>query len=282
MTLRDRLRSEEAGAVYVLMVLSIFVLMAMSAFAIDLGWIFLNKSRAQRAADSAALAGVTALPTEPDTAINTAHELARINGYDDADANIVVTPAPTADNELRVQIDDEVPTFFMRVFGIDTVHIDVVAKARYISSVRLGNPDNIFGPQPGTPGQNFADVGFWPAITFQFDEKANGDAYATRCTSRGTGALRGVGCNNAIDNLEWYGEPDGEPDGYWYGIEVPTGTTNLSVDVYDAGYGQGGQAVDDQVFPREDQSPFGQSNERQRLVITNASSGLSNYTISLD
>ncbi|MDH3730540.1 MAG: pilus assembly protein TadG-related protein [Acidimicrobiia bacterium] len=283
MSLRDRLRSEEAGAVYVLFVLSIFVLMAMSAFAIDLGWIFLNKSRAQRAADSAALAGVTALPAEPFTAIARAHEFAKINGYDDADANVVVTPMPTADNELRVQIDDDVPTFFMRAFGIDTVHVDVAAKARYISSVRLGNPDNIFGPEPGTPGQNFADVGFWPAITFQYDAKANGDAYATRCTAQHTsGPSEGIACANApaADNAQWYGQHLGEPDGYWYGIEVPTGTTNLSVEVYDAGFGQGGQAVDDQFYPTETQDIFSPFNEAQRVTIGNAAPG-STFTLTI-
>ena len=94
------------------------------------------------------LAGVTALPAEPITAIDTAHEYAKLNGYDNNDPNIVVTPLPTADNELRVQIDDDIDTFFMKVFGIDTVHIDVAAKARYIAAVPLGNPDNIFGPEP--------------------------------------------------------------------------------------------------------------------------------------
>ena len=104
MTLRQRLRSEDDGAVYVLMVLAIFILFAMAAFAVDVGWIFLNKSRAQRAADSAALAGVTALPAEPTIAIARAHEFAAVNGYDDTDPNTVVTPTPTADNELLLQI----------------------------------------------------------------------------------------------------------------------------------------------------------------------------------
>lgn len=277
-----RLRSEEAGVVYVLMVLSILVVMAMAAFAIDVGWIFLNKSRAQRASDAAALAGVTALPAEPVVAIDRAREFARINGYDNALADVLVTPIPTADDELRVEIDDKIDTFFMKVFGIDTVDIHVSSKARYISSVPLGNPDNIFGPEPGTAGQNFSDVGFWPAITFQYDAKYNGDAYATRCgTSPGGG---GTACGGSdVANAQWYGTTLGEPDGYWYGVEVPSGASNLSVDVYDAGMGQGGQPVNDQVYPREDGFFSPTSYEVQEVVIQNAASGaLSTYTITFN
>lgn len=259
-----RVRDDDSGAVYVLAALSFFVLLAMAAFAVDLGWVFLNKSRAQRAADAAALAGVTALPAEPTVAINTALDFARLNGYDDADPDVVVVPTPTGDNELRVQIDDQVPTFFMQAFGIDTVHIDVASKARYISSVPLGNPDNIFGPEPGTPGQTFQDVGFWPAITYEFDEKRNGDPYATRCVTRNGDA---TACTAA--NGEWY-----NGDGYWYAVEVPSGTTNLSVDIYDAGYGQAGNASDPDNFPvesaLESSSAFDATSEEQRLVVNGA------------
>jgi hypothetical protein len=279
----ERLRSEEAGVVYVLMVLSILIIMAMAAFAVDVGWIFLNKSRAQRASDAAALAGVTALPAEPFTAIDRAREFARINGYDDAVADIVVTPTPTADDELRVEIDDQIDTFFMKVFGIDTVDIHVSSKARYISSVPLGNPDNIFGPEPGTPGQTFADVGFWPAITFQYDVKYNGDAYATRCGTSSGGS--GTACGGGdTPNAEWYGTTNGEPDGYWYGVEVPSGASNLVVEVYDAGYGQGGVAADDQVYPTETSSFYAPSQfEVQEVVIQNALEGAtSTYKITFN
>jgi hypothetical protein len=280
----DRLRSEEAGVVYVLMVLAILVIMAMAAFTIDIGWIFVNKSRAQRASDSAALAGVTALPAEPVVAIDRAREFARINGYDNSLADVVVTPIPTADNELRVEIDDEIDTFFMKVFGIDTVDIHVSSKARYISSVPLGNPDNIFGPDPdASPAEHqaFADIGFWPAITFQYDAKYNGDAYATRCGTSYNNS--GTACGGGIPNAEWYGTTHGEPDGYWYGVEVPSGASNLKVEVYDAGYGQGGEAVNDQVYPREDNSFYAPSQfEVQEVVIQNAAPGLGTYTITFN
>jgi|GEM_PF-4531432 len=40
-------------------------LMAVSAFAVDLGWLYLNTSRLQKAADADALAGVVNLPASP-------------------------------------------------------------------------------------------------------------------------------------------------------------------------------------------------------------------------
>ena len=81
------------------------LLIGMSGFAIDLGWIYLNTTRTQKAVDSAALAGVVNLPGFITQANVDAADAARANGYDPGGAD-TLTVTPLADNKLHAELHE--------------------------------------------------------------------------------------------------------------------------------------------------------------------------------
>lgn len=70
------------GQVAVIFAGAIFAIVVLMALVIDLSWYWANSLKVQRAADSAALAGVVWLPGDPSTASTTALAAAKRNGYD--------------------------------------------------------------------------------------------------------------------------------------------------------------------------------------------------------
>lgn len=218
---------EDRGAALVFVAFSLVVLMGMAAFGTDLAWFYLNASRVQRAADAAALGGVVWLPNEPGTADSTALSIATQNGYEDGVDSAVVTPAPVPgeENQLQVTIDDQVPTFFLKALGFDSMDISRSAIAEYIPPLKLGSPSNQFGnacdPEyEGDPGFP-ADCGdnFWANIHGWFTHTSFGDAYAGHCQ----------GGNNDDENCP--ANSIARDTGYLYGIESSSGFTVQFVDL---------------------------------------------------
>ncbi|MGL5908748.1 MAG: pilus assembly protein TadG-related protein, partial [Phycicoccus sp.] len=76
-------RRDEEGYVAITTGLLLIVLMAFCAFAVDVGNWYLTGQRAQRAADAAALGGVTKLPGDQPAAFSIADQYASGNGFRD-------------------------------------------------------------------------------------------------------------------------------------------------------------------------------------------------------
>ena len=209
--LRQRITAGERGAALVWVAGSMVALLAMTALAVDLGWYYLNSARLQRAADSAALAGVMHLPSSPANATTDAESAARVNDF----ASATVTGAVLSDNRYAVTLDVDVPMFFASVVGINSLPLERTATAEYVKPVPMGSPFNSFGY-----GYDSAQ-NFWAAIQAPYTAKEHGDPYATRCiTASGSGTCSG---NN----------PDYRSTGYYYGIDVPSGKSYLDVEAYD-------------------------------------------------
>ena len=131
----------------VLFVVSIFVLTGVTAIVVDISWYWANTLRVQRAADAAALAGVVWLPGAPGTAYSTASDEASKNGYTDGTGGVVVYPIkdPSNNRRLWVTITAPVNTFFMKIFGIQSLTAERMAKAEYVLPVPMGSPENYYG-----------------------------------------------------------------------------------------------------------------------------------------
>jgi hypothetical protein len=214
--LRERLR-EEKGATLMWVGGMFVVLLTASAFAVDLGWIYLHNSRLQSAADSAALAGVVNLPASPSQATADATAAAASNGFP-ISGSTTLTDAILAENEYQVFLEADVSTFFLKVIGMDTFRLAQDATAQYIKPVRLGSPDNQFGG----PGVNF-----WAAINARYTEIKQGDPYASQCITHAGGSTPGcVGATN----------PEYRPEGYYYAVEIGPGSSNLNLQFYDGGH----------------------------------------------
>lgn len=206
----------ENGAVLIWMAGALVALLAFAAFAVDLGWILLNRSKLQTAADSAALAGVVNLPGYPDDAEADAITAAGLNGFP-IGAKTSIDTAVEEDNQYRVDLSTTVDTFFLGVIGMDTVDVAHSATAEYIKPVRLGSPSNQFGG----PGQNF-----WAAVNGRYTEIQQGDPYASQCI---THANNSPGCSGSTNPL--YRE-----EGYYYGVEVAEESIGLDLHIYDGGH----------------------------------------------
>ncbi|MGD2102851.1 MAG: pilus assembly protein TadG-related protein [Acidimicrobiia bacterium] len=242
--------NEDKGAALPLIASMIVVLIGLSAFAIDLGWLYLNSSQVQRAADSAALAGVVYLPGDTTNVTNYTVNGANANGYDIGTVNGTpiagggpdsLTWQALADNRLQVTLESQIPTFFLKVLGFNSFDISRTATAEYVKPVPLGSPDPCFGiGDDAIEGQDCnpsPDQNYWAAISGPYTNKRNGDQYATRWYDNNGGWWSPPYSSSPPD----YG-PNGDyrSDGYYFAVEVPSGVGDLDIDIYDASFDERG------------------------------------------
>ena len=221
-----RFRRDE-GATLPLVALLLVVLLGLTAFGVDLGWIYLNASRIQRAADAGALAGVIRMPTDFPQATADAKATTKANTYEDGVDNAVVTVSKVTGqpNQLDVTVTDTIPTFFARVLGFETVTISRKARGEFVPPLKLGSPSNQFGnscdpSQPGCSGQ----ANFWANIHGEYTDTRMGDAYSSRCAG---GA--GSGNPGCAQNAVW------RDRGYLYGIDA-NGAGSFTVEFNDLAF----------------------------------------------
>ncbi len=141
-----RRRMAARGQMLVLFAVSIFVLTGITAMVVDISWYWANSLRVQRAADAAALAGVVHLPSDTTTAYDLARKEAVKNGYS-AGGGVTVTPLQDSSNKRRLNVTISAPvgTFFMRIFGLDSIQATRTAQAEFVLPVPMGSPDNYYG-----------------------------------------------------------------------------------------------------------------------------------------
>lgn len=113
------------GQHLVIVALSMFVLVAMSALLLDGGFAYMDRRKAQVAADAGALAGAWEMclgggpSLAPATAINYATQ------HNEADAATAII----VDDEIIVNTTLAHPSFFAQIFGIPQVDVSAVAAA---------------------------------------------------------------------------------------------------------------------------------------------------------
>jgi Putative Flp pilus-assembly TadE/G-like len=266
-------RADDRGVALPFIAVVLVLLLGMAAFAVDLGWIFLNGARVQRAADSAALAGVVYLPGDITGVDTFTVNGAQANGYDIGNLN--GSPllgggaddldwTAVADNKLEVSLDSSIETFFLKVFGFNSFDIKRVSTAEYIKPVPLGSPGNCIGigqsiTDDGLPGSasaafslcNTFPQNFWAAMNGRATALEHGDPYGTEC---------GYQCSGT--NPNW---PASGQNYYYYGIEVPSGQNWVDVFIYDAAF--------------YDRSNFGEAGDEDDLSFS--SSGGTHMTYSV-
>lgn len=222
---RNARRSSRRGATLVLSALLLVALVAMVAFAVDLGYIVLVRTQLQAAADSAALAAAARMSVEPSEAVALAQEFAGRHvaggapielapdqvefGIWDSNTRSFVALPSGAGNAVRVTARRErAPLFFGRIFGrgdFDTSASAVaMANPREIAFVvdLSGSMNDDTEPHWATGAINsqFASAGY-PTIGSQLMQQVYDDF--------GFGPYPGL--------LEYIGLPLGvKPDSYAY------------------------------------------------------------------
>lgn len=250
-TLLARIKNEDGGFSLPFIASMMILLLGLSAFAIDLGWIYLNGGRLQRGADSAALAGVVYLPHDIPRVQSQAVSGADANGWSvgtvvpDGGASQNVGPGTDtlawnqlADNKLQVELTSTVETFFLKVLGFDQLTIQRKSTAQFIKPVPLGSPANCIGIGEGVTNTGLdghAYMGFaafdlcnsyvqnfWSAINGRRTALEHGDPYGPTC---------GYECDNTNGN-----SANHDPY-YYFAIDVPAGAGNwIDVYLYDAAF----------------------------------------------
>jgi len=117
----------ENGNVAVLMALSMTMLIGFVALAVDGGLALLERSRLQRAADAAALAGVLELPERPEQAAEHARNAAAMNGVAAAAVNVEFSEDR---RDITVTARRSVPFYFAPVLGVNAAEMHAAATAR--------------------------------------------------------------------------------------------------------------------------------------------------------
>jgi len=119
-----RILGEEKGAAIILLAFSISVVLGFAALAIDVGNMYLHKSRLANLADAAALAGTQDLPSDPQLAMDNARNYAALNGLEKDTIGVSIS----GNNRIiAVDATRKVPFFFAKVF--DKTSASVAARA---------------------------------------------------------------------------------------------------------------------------------------------------------
>lgn len=228
---------KEAGQIIVIFVLMLTVLIGLVGIAIDVTYAWRNGLQIQRAADAAAMAGVVYLPGDIATATVRADAIATSNGYTAGSGlTVTVNPNPANDRQLDVTITAPVQTFFVRLFGINQWTVTRQARAGYQLPVPMGSPEAFYGvnclatpsnttcaEKTAIAGANSTTVythGSWGAIQSTGAEHGYGDAY----TPFGDCRWNGHGCTPSLGTNTYGGtNPDFDPTGYNYAVELPAG-----------------------------------------------------------
>lgn len=130
---------DERGGVLAMVAVTMVVLLAVAALAVDLASGYAARAEAQRIADSAALAGGSAFLDEVNVAV--AEPIARERAYEYAllnnvrgvpvDSSMVTVQVLPADRLVRVWIQKTgLPTWFARILGFDQLDVNARAAAQ--------------------------------------------------------------------------------------------------------------------------------------------------------
>jgi hypothetical protein len=112
----------EAGQVIPLVVMMLFAIIAMTALILDGGSVLSNRRTAQAAADAGALAGAKRACSGHSDGIVVAETYAYNNGATTASATVVGT-------EVTVHTTVENPSYFAKIFGVETLQASAEAMA---------------------------------------------------------------------------------------------------------------------------------------------------------
>jgi Putative Flp pilus-assembly TadE/G-like len=234
-------RGDERGVVAVWSAMMLVLLLGMAAFAIDVSYWHLEKTREQHAADAASLAGAVTYPDDPASSNAAALGIAGSNGYSVGGLSAFgangscplgvgqttrICAGPGAQPyQYKVKVVRQVNNFFGGIFGIGKTTVSATATAEYLKPLSMGSPSNQFGNDPDStswpisnpPPQTYPN--FWGNIAGGNSVKQNGDAYAADYCDIPTDGCSAIGGGANVDY---------NPKGYFYSVDFTSGgTVNL-------------------------------------------------------
>jgi hypothetical protein len=222
------LRSQEGGYVAVMTGLLMIVFMGLAAFAVDVGHWYVVGQQEQRAADAAALAGVTSLPANSIQAFASAQSFSKVNGFQNGGATTVTPIIDGGPTRLRVTVTTVVDNIFGPLLGVPKTSISRTAVADYAGPVPLGSPCNEYGNDPDAAGHQSANCSgvaqLWANVGSLGAPKVSGDAF-----QNGVCAAANDGCSGSSSGPN----TDYDPNGYFYSVTVTATVPSLKIEAFD-------------------------------------------------
>jgi hypothetical protein len=229
----DFTRKRDKGYVLAFVGVMLIPLLAFTSFSVDLGAWYAKAAEIQQAADAASLGGAAFLP-DVNRATVEAKNLAKRNGFDDADQNTTVTVSVPPEDPKRISVTirlsgSSVPNYFSGVFGNSEQYLQRMSTAEYLPAPRMGSPRNYLGTgycplgnsnTATTPALNvtngpfsFADneancahpelaENWWLSHSYACNERTSGDRYLSYMdgTNNGITAVSAVNNSTKICN----------------------------------------------------------------------------------
>ena len=222
-------RPAEQGFYAVWFAITFVTFTAFAGLAIEFNRWQMLATRAQKAADAAALAGAVFMPqNQNNRAFTTARTIASLNGFTDGQHGVTITTARgRLPNQLKVTVELRTANPWGALVNYGSTTIARSAVAEYQVPQNLGSPQNSYGNDPESAA---TQPQFWGNLFGPSSSKGKGDAIQ----AAGPNAAHTI-CD--ADNCPGLINADYDSKGYFYGIDVPAGGTNaLKVQVYDPGF----------------------------------------------
>ncbi len=219
----------ERGFYAVWFALTFVALTAFAGLAIEYNRWQQIATRAQKAADAAALAGAVFMPENAgNKAFTTAQTVSTENGFKNGSGGVTVTTAAgQLPNQLKVTVAINTKNPWGAIVNYNSTTIVRSAVAEYQLPQNLGSPQNSYGNDPESAA---AQPQFWGNVFGPSSNKDKGDAI------QGAGPAGAASLCNA-DNCPSSVNKDYDAAGYFYGIDVPAGMSGaLNVQVYDPAF----------------------------------------------
>lgn len=219
---------DERGYVTPLAALLLIPLLVFAAFSVDVGGWLAQATKAQNAADAAALAAAVHLPNQT-VATQAAKDLAAANEFVDGVEGVSVVVTFPRENAVRVSVTEPSDFFLAQVVMDTPFTITRYADAEAFPPIVPGVPTNVLGFGPysldGSPVSNY-----WLAEGNDCTEADEGDWRAAQSLNR-------PWCDDAAPvQPQWKGATNGRTGGYFYIVQIPPGMTESSrLYVFDPG-----------------------------------------------
>ena len=155
----SRRTRDEAGVATVLVAMFFAaVFFGLAALTVDVARWYLEGHRIQKAADAAALAGVTWMPQDLAQATLVARDMSARNGYPNTGNTTVVVAQGSKPSQLKVTVSSTVDNVFGAAFGKETTTITRHAVADYTGPQPMGSPCNTMGNEPAGGNANSGPI----------------------------------------------------------------------------------------------------------------------------
>jgi hypothetical protein len=119
--------SEENGSTLVLFALAFVVILASAGLVIDAGILYTTKSHLKKTANAAVLSGAQELTGSNDSVSKIVAEILKEHGEEESLQELSIKTED--ENKVRVILEKDVQTYFMKLFNIDSVRVTAAASA---------------------------------------------------------------------------------------------------------------------------------------------------------